>query len=197
LGGGVAAPSEKLIKLDDVQVLEERRTRSGRALMRSGSEKIRDLGVRCVLRPPCWPAELTHRFSSLRTMSAQRLSGTVPHAMVCVPATAIYSFIDTFLVFPIHSCFIAGFIPLLFLFVLVYIPSLPFCYAGFARFFHTSVPIVMYFIRLGFTLQPISSSLLFSCLCCEDIIMFSVYFVPESRLSPQAQTCDLHRIDIQ
>lgn len=71
-------------------------------------------------------------------------------------------FIGTFLVFPIHSCFIAGFIPLLFLFVLVYIPSLPFCYAGFARVFHTSVPILMYYIRLGFTLQPISSFLFFS-----------------------------------
>ena len=42
-------------------------------------------------------------------------------------------------------------------------------------FFHTSVPILMYYIRLGFTLQPISSSLRFSCLCCEDIIMFSLY----------------------
>src|SRR6266436_6773997 len=31
-------------------------------------------------------------------------------------------FIGTFLVLPIHSCFIAGSIPLLFLFVLVYIP---------------------------------------------------------------------------
>jgi len=33
----------------------------------------------------------------------------------------------------------------------------------------------LYFIRLGFTLQPISSSLLFA-FCCEDIvIMFSLY----------------------
>jgi hypothetical protein len=79
--------------------------------------------------------DLTHRLS--QPANNEWHSGTVPHAMVCaiLPATAIYSFIDTFLVFPIHSCFIAGFIPLLFLFVLVYIPSLPFCYAGFARLF--------------------------------------------------------------
>lgn len=79
--------------------------------------------------------DLTHRFA--QPANNEWHSGTVPHATVCaiLPATAIYSFIDTFLVFPIHSCFIVGFIPLLFLFVLVYIPSLPFCYAGFARLF--------------------------------------------------------------
>src|SRR5713226_9697487 len=44
----------------------------------------------------------------------------------------------------------------------------------------------------GFTLQPISS-----CFCREDIIiMFSLYFVSESRLLSQPQTCDLHTIDI-
>jgi hypothetical protein len=107
----------------------------GRASMRSGSEKIRGSRLVCGVcsdlrlgRP-----DLTHRFS--QPANNEWHSGSVPHAMVCaiLPASVIYSILSSalFLVLPIHSCFIAGFIPLLFLFVLVYIPSLPFCYAGF------------------------------------------------------------------
>lgn len=96
--------------------------------------------------------------------AAPRHSAT--HVMVCaiLPATAIYSFIGTLLDFSNTFLLYRWIHPLLFLLVLVYIPSLPFCYASFCANFHTSVPILMYFIRLGFTLQPISSFLFFSSL---------------------------------
>jgi hypothetical protein len=129
-------------------------------------------------------SDLTHRFS--QPANNEWHSGM----SWCVPfcqQPLFYSFIGTLLsIFPIHSCFIAGFIPLLFLFVLVYIPSLPFCYAGFCANFHTSVPILMYFIRLGFILQPISSfSFFFSCLCCEGmVIMLSLYLSPKVDYHP-------------
>src|SRR6266436_6508391 len=102
--------------------------------------------------------------------------------MVCaiLPATVIYSFhrhfprfTNTFLLYRwIHPsavlvCF--GVYP-------------PHCHSVMLalrdEFFHTSVPVLMYYIRLGFTLQPISSfSFLFAsvCLWCEDTIMFSLY----------------------
>ena len=131
---------------------------------------------------------------------AQRHCGTVPDAMVCaiLSQPLFISFIGNFffsLDFPIHSCFIAGFIPLLFLFVLVYIPSLPFCYAGFARISsHIGTnPHVLHTPRVYFAANILFSffSFRFSCLCCEDIIMFSLYLSPESRLPPQPQNCDL------
>ena len=75
--------------------------------------------------------DLTHRFFQ----PANVMSGTATQRHcatchgVCHFARNRYLFFSSalfLLVFPIHSCFIAGFIPLLFLFVLVYIPSLPF-----------------------------------------------------------------------
>lgn len=128
--------------------------------------------------------DLTRR--SLSIANNEWHSGTPCHMLWCVPFAPATLFIPSS-VLSLFSVYIPGFIPLLLWFGLVYIPSFPFCYAGFAlSFTHRYHPHVFHTSRV-LLLQPISS-----CLFREDIIlMFSLYFVHESRLSPQAQTFDL------
>jgi hypothetical protein len=162
----------------------------GRALMRSGSEKIRGsrwCGV-CVCAPDLrlGRPDLTHRFS--QPANNEWLSGTAAlchHMSWCVPfcpqplfilSSALFSFFQYILALSLDSSLCCS--------CLFWCIS-PRCHSvmpSLCAIFHTSVPILMYFIRLGFTLQPISSFsfllsfLFFSCLWFEDmVIMFSLY----------------------
>ena len=147
--------------------------------MRSGSEKIR--GSRWCVFPTSVLVglpDLTGRFSQ-PTNEWRRDTAALCPMPWCVlqPLFILSSALSSFFQY-ILSCFIAGSIPLLFLFVLVYIPSLPFCYAGFARFFthRYQSSCITYASGLLCSQYPLFFSFLrFCCLWCEDIIMFSLY----------------------
>ena len=139
----------------------------GRALMRSGSEKIRGsrwCGV-CASDLRLVRSDLTQRFSQPTPTNNEWHSGTVPHAVVCaifacnrylILSSALFSFFQYILALSLDSSLCCS--------CLLFWCISPHCHSvmlALRDFFHTSVPILMYYIRLGFTLQPISSSFSF------------------------------------
>ena len=163
--------------------------------MRSGSEKIR--GSRCVLltlrlgRP-----DLTHRFS--QPANNEWHSGTAAQCHTCHGVCHLAS--NRYLFFHRHSSRFFQYILALSLdsssavlvgFGVYSLVTILLCQL-LREFSHIGTnPHVFHTPRVYFAANILFSFLLFSCLCCEDmvVIMFFCVFVPESRLSPELQSC--------